>query len=244
MKQFDVETYNNIKNTKHWIDILDNPEYDYNQINHAISKYVPGNKTFWKVAEIHGDWQFDQSQLGSTKVQSTDLYSQGTFGSEKSVLSEHQFQFGYARHALDPVSARIVDSLELNNITADVNLQPPGGVKCLHYDSLCSLYSDKTVDYSTIDFDLNLRIPKGIPPMHRLLVALTDWQPGWMFQLELDQWVGWKKGDVIAIDWQNAAHSTANGSFVDRPLLKITASAKNNWIQDCIDTGQVKKIML
>jgi hypothetical protein len=244
VKKFNQDLYYSIKSTKDWIDILDDPEYDYNQINHAVSNYTPGNKTFWKVAEIQGDWQFDQSQLSTAKVQSTDMYSQGTFGSEKSVLDKHRFQFGYNRHSLDSISAKIVDLLELENITADVNLQPPGGVKCLHYDSLCSLYSDKTIDYSAIEFDLDLRIPKGMPPMYRLLVALTDWQPGWMFQLELDQWTGWKKGDVIAIDWRNAAHSTANGSFVDRPLLKITASSQNNWIQDCIESGNVRKFII
>lgn len=244
MKQFSREEYNKIKNTQEWINVLDNSEYDYNQINSAVSDYSPGNATFWKIAEIQGDWQFDQRRLGTAKVQSTDMYSQGTFNSEKSILNQHAFQFGYNRHNLDPVSQKIVSSLNLENVTADVNLQPPGGVKCIHYDSLCSLYSDKSIDYSLIEFDLNLRIPKGMPPMHRLLVALTDWQPGWMFQLGVDHWVGWKKGDVIAIDWRNVAHSTANGSFVDRPLLKITASAKDGWIQHSISTGQVKKITL
>lgn len=244
MKQFTKTQYQQLKNTQEWINILDDPEYDYNQINQAISNYQPGQPTFWKVAEITGEWQFDLAKLGGAKVQATDMYSAGTFNSERASIDQAKFQFGYHRHDLDPVSCRIVQSLDLENVTADVNLQPPGSVKCIHYDTLCSLYSDRSRDYSEIEFDVDLRIPKGIPPMHRMLVALTDWQPGWMFQLGVDQWANWKKGDVIAIDWRNVSHSTANASFVNRPLLKITASAKNNWIDQCISTGTVKKIQL
>lgn len=244
MKQFSRLQYEQIKSTQDWIDVLNDDQYNYNQINQSISTYVPGNKSFWKVAEIRGDWIFDKHRLGEAKVSATDFYSYGTFKSERADIKRTKFQFGYNRHALDPVSEKIVESLNLANITADVNLQPPGGVKCSHYDTLCSLYADKDVDYSAVDFDINLRIPKGLPPMHRLLVALSDWEPGWMFQIGVEQWVNWKKGDVIALDWRNAAHSTANASMIDRPLLKITASADNNWIDECIHNNTVRSIHL
>lgn len=244
MKDFDRKTYNNITTVQEWINVLDNQDYDYHQINQAISEYKPGNPAFWKVAEITGDWTFDPDGVKDVKVSAADMFSPGTFGSEKLALEKSNFIFGYNRHGLDSVSEKIVNALELDNITADVNIQPPGGVKVVHYDTLCSLYADKNVDYSKIEFDTNLRIPAGLPPMHRMLVALSDWQPGWMFQLGTDQWVNWKKGDVIALDWRNAPHATANASLADRPLMKITASANHNWIDEMINTGQFKQIII
>jgi hypothetical protein len=234
--------YNKIKTTQDWVDLLNDDSLNYFELTESLSNYKPGNPTFWKIAEVCGDWTFDLAELPAPTYLATDIVNDNMAGSERPVLEKSGYDYGYDRHNTGPLTQRIVDVLELKNVHANINVQPPGSVKNLHIDTLTCFYNHGDFSNLTdLKFDLATRQPKDYPTMYRLLVALSDWQPGWMFQLGVDQWVGWKKGDVIAIDWQNVAHCTANASFVQRPLLKITASAKNNWIQKCIDSGQIRK---
>jgi len=228
------QKYNQIKTVQEWINLLNDNSVNYFELTQSLSNYKPGNKTFWKIAEINGNWEFKMNKLPAPSAPCA------RHPSEQHILEKAGHTHGFHRHATGSLTQKIVDLLELENITAYINVQPPGLVKNLHIDSLsCDLKNA-----ADLEFDKEQRQPKGYPTMYRIMVALTDWQPGWMFQLGVDQWVGWKKGDIIAFDWQNVPHCTANASFVDRPLLKITASAKNSWIQDCINSGQPKRFTL
>ena len=75
------------------------------------------------------------------------------------------------------------------------------------------------------ELDKKLKQPKGMQNLHRIFVALTDWQPGWMWQFGTDHWCNWKKGDVIKFDWRNVPHSTANAGYSARSILKITGTS-------------------
>lgn len=238
------EKCDTIQTAQDWINLLNDDSNNFFELTSSLSKYCPGDPAFWKIAEINGDWKFNVDDLTTLIYNATDVVVSNMFGSERPVIEQNKRQYGYNRYQLDNISKKIVDVLDLEHVDANINVQPPGSVKNLHTDILSCVYHREGIDLSKLDFDLSTRQPAGYPTFYRILVALTDWQPGWMFQLGVDQWAGWKKGDVIAIDWQNVAHCTANASFVDRPLLKITASAKNNWIQQCIDSGQIRKFTL
>lgn len=239
------QLYNNVKTVQEWVDVLNDKNVNFFEMTEALSNYKPGDVAFWKIAEIKGDWEFDASELDDPVNLATELVHTNTVASEKEMLERAGYCLGYNRHMPGELTQRIVDSLNLENVNANINLQPPNSVKNLHMDTLTCYYRDGMAqDFSNLEFDPATRQPKDFPQLYRILVALTDWQPGWMFQLGVDQWVNWKKGDVIALDWLNVAHSTANASFVSRPLLKITASAKDNWIADVIKNNTFKTITI
>lgn len=239
------EKYNAITTVQEWMNLLNDPTLNYFEFTQALSQYCPGDRAFWKIAEINGNWVFDPSTLSAPRYNATDSSNVNVMGSEHHVLKKSNHTYGYNNHSTNKLAHDLVGVLNLDNIDASINVQPPGSVKNLHMDTLTCFYNHNDfAKFADLKFDTQTRQLENFPPMYRLLVALTDWQPGWMFQLGAEQWINWKKGDVIAIDWLNVAHCTANASFVDRPLLKITASAKNNWIKDCIDSGQIKSFVL
>lgn len=244
-KQQYLQLYEQVETVQDWIDLLNNSELNYFELTEALSCYQEGNPAFWKIAEISGDWEFDLKELPAPMYNAQDVVNDNMVASERHVMEKSGYAYGYHRHALGALTQQIVDVLELENINANINVQPPGSVKNIHMDTLTCFYNHGGLeDLASLKFDQATRQPKDYPTMYRILVALTDWQPGWMFQLGMEQWVGWKKGDVIAIDWLNVAHCTANASFVQRPLLKITASGKDDWISQAIKTQQVKQFTL
>lgn len=239
------QRYSQVKTVGDWINLLNDESLNYFELTDALSEYQAGDPTFWKVAEIDGDWQFDINELPEATYRASDIVNDNMVASERHVLENSGYSYGYHRHNTGQLTQKIVDALELENVSANINVQPPGSVKNLHMDTLTCFYNHSGIsNFSNLEFDLKTRQPRNYPTMYRLLVALTDWQPGWMFQLGVEQWVGWKKGDVIAIDWLNVAHCTANASFVTRPLLKITASAQNNWITNAIKNNTIKQIKI
>jgi hypothetical protein len=239
------EKYNEITTVQEWIDLLNDSTLNYFDLTQALSQYRPGDRAFWKIAEISGDWIFDSTTLSEPRYNAADSANLNVMGSERHALEKSKHTYGYDNYNTNKLAQDLVNTLNLENIDASINVQPPGAVKNLHMDTLTCFYNHKDFsNFADLKFNTQTRQIENFPTMYRMLVALTDWQPGWMFQLGVDQWVSWKKGDVIAIDWLNVAHCTANASFVQRPLLKITASAKNNWIQECIDSGQIRKFTL
>ena len=63
------------------------------------------------------------------------------------------------------------------------------------------------------------------PTLHRVFVALSDWQPGWMWQFGHEYWSEWKKGDVVWFDWRHVPHATANVDTAPRDILKISGQS-------------------
>ena len=132
------------------------------------------------------------------------------------------YTHGYDRHQPDEFCKKVIDFLGFKDeYQADVNVQPPNTVKVLHYDNMRT-FCRNFESLHTLPFDVSKRQPKHQLKLRRLFVALSDWEDGWMFQMGKKQWSGWKKGDVIDFHWRGQPHSTANASFSDRPILKIS----------------------
>jgi len=56
----------------------------------------------------------------------------------------------------------------------------------------------------------------------RVMIALTDYEPGHFFSYGNYLHTGWRAGDVHTFDWQNLPHSTANAGHGPRITLQIT----------------------
>ena len=56
----------------------------------------------------------------------------------------------------------------------------------------------------------------------RILIQLTDWEPGQFWGYGNYQYHMWSAGDVTTFDWLNVPHCTANAGLVPRVTLQIT----------------------
>jgi hypothetical protein len=56
----------------------------------------------------------------------------------------------------------------------------------------------------------------------RLVIMLTPWKAGQMYQYGTGMYEGWRAGEVHVFDWPNVPHSTANCSKWNRHSLQFT----------------------
>ena len=122
-----------------------------------------------------------------------------------------------ARIGADPVM--IISNIgwelprSLREITADfalanemnrLHVQLPGQVWTRHIDKL-----DKFC-------------PEDPSRVMRIMIQLTDWQPGQFWEFGNYQYRGWRAGDVTTFDWRNVPHCTANAGHQPRVTLQLT----------------------
>jgi hypothetical protein len=103
-----------------------------------------------------------------------------------------------------PVFQRMVDCFGLTDAMTRIHVQRPGQIWNLHIDKLHKWAPD--------DPDSVLRI----------MIQLTDWQPGHFWCFGNFTYQGWQAGDVTTFDWQHVPHATANAGHAPRVTLQIT----------------------
>ena len=91
-------------------------------------------------------------------------------------------EFGYSKvmrqHPIDDLLQKMIDLLQVTNVTANVNYLQPNNITRLHFDIMTSfLQEHKDLSRS---FDPN--ITAGNETQADLLVALNDWEDGHVFQ--------------------------------------------------------------
>ena len=211
-----IKKYNNCKTMKQYFRLINSNKIDYHNFFTAISK---NKKTdcFRFVTNIK-----NLNVKLNKKIVDADS-SKKILGTEGKRLKQHNFNYGYDAYDIDGSLGDLIKTLKIYNIDAEINAQQPGQIKALHYDSCAGWIKKNFTEWEHSDLNHRLKQPKGMQNLHRIFVALTDWQPGWMVQFGGQQWTNWKKGDVITFDWRNVPHSTANASYDTRHLLKITA---------------------
>lgn len=64
--------------------------------------------------------------------------------------------------------------------------------------------------------------PKNPNSVMRIMIQLTDWQPGHFWSYGDHMYQGWHAGDVTTFDWQKVPHSTANAGYLPRVTFQIT----------------------
>lgn len=105
---------------------------------------------------------------------------------------------------LNPKLKRMSDMIGLTNGHDKVHMQVVGEVFNLHIDKLGRIYPE---DHSKII---------------RVVVMLSDWEPGHFYQYGNFVYTHWKAGDFHAFDWKNVPHCTANAGRNPRFTLMST----------------------
>jgi hypothetical protein len=98
----------------------------------------------------------------------------------------------------------IADSFALENAMNRLHVQMPGQVWTRHIDKLDKFY------------------PESPEKIVRIMIQLTDWQPGQFWEFGNYHWRGWRAGDVVTFDWRNVPHCTANAGHLPRVTLQLT----------------------
>jgi len=99
---------------------------------------------------------------------------------------------------------RLSDAFALADCMNRIHVQQPGEVWNLHIDKLSK-------------WD-----PEHPEQVMRIMIQLTDWQPGQFWSYGNYNYSQWRAGDVTTFDWANIPHSTANAGFDPRVTLQIT----------------------
>jgi hypothetical protein len=96
------------------------------------------------------------------------------------------------------------DLFSLTDVMNRIHVQYPGELWNLHLDKLYRW------------------CPEDPSRVLRVMIQLTDWQPGQFWEYGNYHHQGWSAGEVTTFDWQNVPHSTANAGHHPRVTFQIT----------------------
>ena len=105
---------------------------------------------------------------------------------------------------IPPVLERVSELFGLKDCMNRIHVQMPGEVWNRHLDKLGKW------------------CPEAPNQVMRIMIQLTDWQPGQFWEYGNYHHRGWAAGEVTTFDWQNLPHCTANAGHDPRVTLQIT----------------------
>jgi hypothetical protein len=105
---------------------------------------------------------------------------------------------------LTPTFQKICDLIGLENAENRVHVQWPGQVFTVHIDKLEKFN------------------PTDPSRVMRIMINLTDWEPGHFNQYGNFNHTRWRAGDIHTFAWQHVPHSSANASLKPRVSLLTT----------------------
>jgi hypothetical protein len=103
--------------------------------------------------------------------------------------------------------SKMYQFFELEDPWVRLHIQRPGQMFNLHIDKLQD------------------RCPEDPTRVVRIMVHLTDWEPGQFYNYGTQNITHWAAGDVHTFDWANVPHATANASRSLRPSMIMTGVA-------------------
>lgn len=113
--------------------------------------------------------------------------------------------------AITHLNWRLPDSLQavsdaagLDKCMNRIHVQQPGELWNLHIDKLYKW------------------APEAPNTIMRIMIQLTDWQPGQFWEYGNYHYNQWRAGDVTTFDWQNMPHATANAGYHPRVTFQLT----------------------
>jgi hypothetical protein len=98
----------------------------------------------------------------------------------------------------------ISDLFGLDDCMNRIHVQMPGEVWNLHIDKLQKW------------------CPEDPSRIMRIMIQLTDWQPGQFWEYGNYHYNQWRAGDVTTFDWENVPHCTANAGHHPRVTFQLT----------------------
>ena len=98
----------------------------------------------------------------------------------------------------------ITEAFGLDDVMERIHVQRPGEVWNRHLDKLQKW------------------CPEDPSRIMRVMIQLTDWQPGQFWEYGNHHWNQWQAGDVSTFDWANMPHSTANAGHHPRVTFQLT----------------------
>ena len=101
---------------------------------------------------------------------------------------------------------RVSDFFGLADCMNRIHVQMPGEVWNLHLDKLYKW------------------CPENPERVMRIMVQLTEWQPGQFWEYGTYHHNRWAAGEVTTFDWANLPHSTANAGHHPRVTFQITGA--------------------
>jgi hypothetical protein len=105
---------------------------------------------------------------------------------------------------IPPELQQLADSFGFADSMTRIHVQHPGQVWNLHLDKL------------------EKWCPEDPFQVMRVMIQLSDWQPGHFWIYGNYHFSGWQAGDVTTFDWINVPHATANAGLVPRVTLQVT----------------------
>lgn len=127
-----------------------------------------------------------------------ELYDLEKSGYDKDYIITHM------TWKINPQLRQISDLFGLKDCMERIHVQMPGEVWNLHIDKLQKW------------------APEEPWTVMRIMVHLTDWEPGHFWSYGNYVHTQWKAGDVNTFDWQNLPHSTANAGHNPRVTYQLT----------------------
>lgn len=196
----------------HWTRKLSKYHFDYGRRDQPGEYYFP-------LGRFHGDWSQDLADAMTTEKSiitwdPRKYYPDGTqIPSE--LLSQTQNDLrdlGYNIHRtlsdiihqsdIGPTLIKMSEFFGLKGAGVRLHMQAPGQMFNLHIDKLYDR-AEKPDD------------------VMRIVIMLTDWEPGQFYQYGTFNFSHWRSGDVHTFDWPNVPHATANASRSVRPTMNI-----------------------
>lgn len=114
---------------------------------------------------------------------------------------------------IPPILKKISECFGLKDCMDRIHVQMPGEVWNLHIDKLQKWN------------------PQDPDSVMRIMIQLTDWQPGQFWEYGNYHHSGWKAGEVTTFDWQNLPHCTANAGYHPRVTFQITGVKTDKTIE-------------
>jgi len=200
------------------------------------NKIDPQFDTVIKLGHIKADWSTELEEIIKTAKPAT-WATRGYKKAEADIPSEDLTAEEYdltrvgvdptkpithLNWAIPPVLQKISDLFALKDCMNRIHVQMPGEVWNLHLDKLEKWN------------------PQDPGSVVRIMIQLTDWQPGQFWEYGNYHHRGWSAGEVTTFDWQNVPHSTANAGHHPRVTFQITGvitEKTTEFLQDLIKLG-------
>ena len=106
--------------------------------------------------------------------------------------------------AIPPSLRAITEQFGLDDVMERIHVQRPGEVWNRHLDKLQKW------------------CPEDPSQVMRVMIQLTDWEPGQFWEYGNYHHTKWRAGEVTTFDWANVPHSTANAGFKPRVTFQLT----------------------